>query len=645
MLLHNNELQNEFIWRGVCSLLIPIILFSGINGFTQRVIASNSQPYESRLNTEGGRYVQTDQVVQPQSGGKRTKKSELSSETDSFAPQPDPKRQQAMSLLEDVLIRTHRISPIEYRILVEVEAGTIVWQFDKDRSLSILKNAIGVMREFFDSKQESTEAARLRESRGRKLRFIVLRKIAGVRTDLAQELLFANSPRDKSAEAVHGEWTDDARAIMSLATEQINDDPKLAARLFEQSLSLGTADWTTFLEKLSKRDNSEGERIATVLIDRLRDSSITSIALRNLGRFVLASDRSRSFREHFFQSVAVRLQRDIRPDTPTAELESDLGVAREMSRWAAIHTAALQPEFDSIGRSLEAAFVARSLQTPGAPTARTLDVSMVIPAKPGDTQEITDALPKVANALDPKERDEQYQKLAAKAATKADTRLAEEIMSKISSEAVRRNTTSLVYSPLVKKAINESDWSRAQEHASSILEPLGRTLAFESIAQSMSKSKEDKLAVMTVYSAAAKQLDQESSTLRVAKAYLLLARPLYRLDQDRGIEMIKSCAYTLNRLVINDETLEESPIESSVAMWVRYTNPSLNADEILNLPDLVAGAFEDIARRNADDAMSVALRLRHEGMYSLAQLAISRVLLAEAKKIPNSTHSNPKDRR
>lgn len=644
-MLPNNQLENKLVRWGVSSILIPIFLFSGVNGFTRRVVASSYQLNEMRLNTDGESSLQTDQAAQPQNGATPTKKSGLTSATDNPVLMPDPNRQQAMSLIEDVLIRTHRISPIEYRILAEVEAGIIVGQFDKDRSLSILKNAIETMRAFFDSKEESTEAARLRESRNRKLRFMVLRKLAGVKPDLARDLLFENSARDKSANAVNGEWTDDARAVMSLAAEQISDDPRLAARLFEQSLSLGTADWTTFLEKLSKRDNSEGERIATVLINRLRDSSITSIALRNLGRFVLAPDRSRGFREHFFQSVAVRLQRDIRPDTPTEALESDLGVAREMSRWAAIHSAALQAEFDNIRMSLQAALLARSIPTSGAPGAKTLDVSMMMPAKPGDTQEISDALAKVALIFNPKERDEQYQKLAAKAANKADTRLAEEIMSKISSEAVRRNTTTLVYSPLVKKALSESDWSRAQEHASRVLEPLGRTLAFESIAQAMSKSNEDKLAIMTVYSAAAKQLDKESSTVRVAKAYLLLTKPLYRLDPDRGIETVRSCAYTLNRLVINDETFEESPLESSVAMWVRYTNPSLNADEILNLPDLVAGAFGNVAQRNSDQAISVASGLKHEGMYSLAQLAISKVLLSEAKRTPNSTDSKAKDRR
>lgn len=617
-------------------LLIWMLMFSTVSGFGIRAGTSSRQSGSTPAWQE-----------KPQNNSVRTKQSgasakELEPQRKDLKPSAEPnskpdtpgnvaldqKKQQGLDLLEGVLSRSRRITPIDYRILTDVEAATILWSLDRDRSISILKDSITLMRALAEKKDSPTATDRSREMRIKKLRFLVVRKIARLNPELVQELV---SDDDKSTEPIQGEWTEESRALMNLAKEQIQQDPKSAARLFEQSLALGASDWTSFLEKLSQRDNNEAERTATVLIDRLRDSSITPIALRNLARFVLAPDRSSSFREHFFQSVAVRLRRDIRPDVSASDLEDDLRLAREIGWWTKAQAPQFEAEFGSIASVFEAAFAARSLASPGPAAVKTLSVQTTLPAKSGDTSGITEALRKVAQLADPGARDRQYQKLAVEAAFSADAGLAEEIMSKIDSEPARLETTALVYNPLVKKAINESDWSQAQKQASKIRQPLARTLAYDGIAQAMLKAKQDKQTVIGVYTEAETQLDREAPAATVAKAYLMLSKPLYGLDRDRALDAVKSCAYVLNKLDIKDEPLEESGIASSVAAWVRFTDPSLSADEILNLPDLIAAAFEDLARRNSDDALSVAEAIRNEGVYSMAQLAISKVLLEKQR--------------
>src|SRR5215813_14338788 len=118
-----------------------------------------------------------------------------------------------------------------------------------------------------------------------------------------------------------------------------------------------------------------------------------------------------------------------------------------------------------------------------------IDTSLLSAAASGDTQEISDSLRQISKLPDARQRDAGYQRLAAQAAFKTDVTLAEYIISRIDDENIRQETTMMVYSPLVRKAISETDWSQAQKFASNILDPLGRTLVFESIAKAMSQSR------------------------------------------------------------------------------------------------------------------------------------------------------------
>lgn len=69
---------------------------------------------------------------------------------------PVDKKEQAMSLLDGTLYSTKQISPVEYRILVEVKAATLFWQFDRERSTTVLKGAVATMRKIKEDEQHSS---------------------------------------------------------------------------------------------------------------------------------------------------------------------------------------------------------------------------------------------------------------------------------------------------------------------------------------------------------------------------------------------------------------------------------------------------------------------------------------------------------
>ncbi|HSB09138.1 MAG TPA: hypothetical protein VLM38_06475 [Blastocatellia bacterium] len=557
-------------------------------------------------------------------------------------PSPEEIKQRALSLLEDVQLGSDKINPVEYKILTEVETATVLWQVDRERALSIVKSAINAMRRLLEERKESTEVDGMRQSKEQMLWFLAIRKIAALQPTLVQELLSEGESTDKPKELMKTVWTEEARAMLSVATDTVERDPRLAARTAEQAFSLGQASYVAFLHRLAQRDNAEAERFATMMIDRLRDSSISPILFQNLLSFVSAPASSSTLKDHFYRAVLVRIRREISPDKTAEELADALRVARGVGGEAAEYSQTWQQEFDNTILAIEGLIKELSLVLPAPPGRKLIDMSSLSAASPANTQEIRDALFEAGSIRDPKARDREYQKLAASAARSADKSLAEEIMSMISDESMRLETTTLIYSPLIREAIADSAWGKAQQLTMLIKDPLARALVFVRVAQEMEKAREDKSSIIDAYALALNRLYRDDPTDRLAKAYLLIAGPLLNLDRDRGIDAIRASAQVVSRFSTTEQPLSESAIGNGASTWIRYSDPSMRAEEVLNLPDLVTSTFSRIAEKDTENALEIAQWVGHRGMYSLAQLAIIRVLLRRASSpTVGRTHASP----
>ncbi|MEK6324045.1 MAG: hypothetical protein AABN33_20575 [Acidobacteriota bacterium] len=528
----------------------------------------------------------------------------------------------AMSLLEGVLLGTDRITPVEYNVLTQVEAATLLWQIDQDRALAMLKSACETMRELREKDPDKSI-----NSKQRRLRFLAYLKIARLKPELVKDLALNKSNDDKSPQAMSGDWSEEARAVMTIADEQIEKNPTLAAQLVQQTFSLGQVDWAVFLRKLSARDSRLSEQVAMTVIDRLSSSSITPIYLLNFRRFVFTPERSAQLKEHFFRSLAIRLRRDINPAVSSAEVNTDLVTTQDALRMAADYPR-WQAEFEGINSALQELLKARSV-SPDTRHNKTIPISMMDEIKPGDTQEIAEAVPGVERIREAKARDSKYQEMATKAAFNSDLRLAEDIISKIEDEAIRRDTTISVYSPFVRRAISDSDWTRAREYASKIVDPIGRTLVLDQIAQGMSKSNKDKQSVKDVYNFAAYRLRRESPTEDVAKAFLILAKPLSTIDPEDSLDAVNWAMHILNRLTRNGELLGEFKVGGALAWWVSVPAFRFH-DEVLDLTEMIGPFFREFAKRDPDTAQTVAYGFAHQGLYSIAQLGIVRGMLDKA---------------
>lgn len=573
-----------------------------------------SKPVDAKTNQKIG----PDTATRPQISGvtKTDKRSEMAQ-----------KRERAMMLVDSALASSRQISPIEYGVLTEVEAATLLWRVNRERAHSILKGAVSTIRRIMDDQESNADSGNATKSINR-LTFIVIRKVAALDPSLVTSL-FSNDS-SKPGGGAKSTWTPQARAVMSVASELTENDPKAAARLAEQSLSLGFTDWENFLERLGAHNAVEAERLARLLIAQLRDSSITPIAFQDLSSFIFDTSRSSTVQDYFFQSILIRLQRDIHPDASLQDLQDDLIIGRNMSLQAATWSPQWQSRFDNVIPEIEALFRTKSGAPPGVPTKRMLDVSMLGSPSPGDTQTIKDAFGKAGTIKNAEVRDLEYKRLAAKAALSEDLSLANEIAMKIDDEGIRRETTLLVYGPFVRKSISESDWARAQTHALNISEPLGRTLVFDNIAQAMARSGQAKSSVKEVYTLAASRLERDWSTEEVAKAFLILAKSLVKLDQQASIDAIRSAIAALNRLSLKAESFGRSIGATAITTWVRLPNYSLRASEVLDTIELLEAVFTETARQDLDTALVLTDAFQHSGLHALARLAVARTLLQQA---------------
>jgi hypothetical protein len=254
----------------------------------------------------------------------------------------------------------------------------------------------------------------------------------------------------------------------------------------------------------------------------------------------------------------------------------------------------------------------------------------MVPAKAGDTAEIEETSHRVQRISNRTGRDKEYQRLAAAAASKEDLSLAEDLMSKIEDDGIRREATLGVYGPIVRKDLSEGDWSKAQTDAMKISYPIGRTLVLDMIAQMILRSgKAKKDAALEVYDTALWKLGRDGSTEDVAKGFLVLAMSLGPIDADRRLEAVNSLIFVLNKLTKGADWLVDSETSGALASWVSLPIPTIRYDEVLDLTEMIGPLFKEITKHDLNNAESTAYSLAHPGLSSLAQLGIVSQLQKE----------------
>jgi len=162
----------------------------------------------------------------------------------------------AVSLLEETLAGAKLVEPIECSLLTQVEAATLLWQFDRQRAWDILKDSVETLSNLIEAEKGEKKTQKSLDKKQQRLRFKIFLRIAKLDPGLINQLASKDQNDGKMQKSISGEWTEEARAVMLVATEQVNKDPELAVRTAEQSLSLGFVAWESFLHHLVIVDRS-----------------------------------------------------------------------------------------------------------------------------------------------------------------------------------------------------------------------------------------------------------------------------------------------------------------------------------------------------------------------------------------------------
>ncbi|MFY9553792.1 MAG: hypothetical protein WAV20_24595 [Blastocatellia bacterium] len=539
------------------------------------------------------------------------------------------KEQFLRSTVEDVLIGAYRVNSVEHSILVQVEAATLLWDIDRDRANSVLRGVLEKFRGLLHKKEDPRVLSASAAERER-LRASILRKIARLNPSLIGELIVEKTDGDKSP-AVVTDWTEEARAILAFAYEEINRNPALAAKLAEKSLSFGTVGLPNFLIALARRDRQLAEQEGMILLSRLGDSSVQPLFLLGFSRFVFFDDKvSAQLRNHFFQSLLIRIRRDVRPDLDSGYAEDLLNALRGAAQTAKA-SPRWQAEFAQTISDIEALLAARSLPVPGP--SRPITVGMPKMATEGDTREIAEAAERVQNIKDSRTRDKEYKKLAVSAAEKADLKLAENLVSKIEGEEGRQKASIEIYSPFVRRALAESDWLAARTYALELTDPLGRSLVIDWVAQKMTGANQSKELVKELYDAALERLRHDSHTRDVALGFIVLSRSIFAIDRAAGFDAMRWAVYVINKAADARISSSAPELAGELGTWVRREGPALSPEESLDITEMIGPAFNLMGTKDINEALVLSSTFSDLGLSLVAKLGVVR---AVAEEIRNS---------
>lgn len=192
--------------------------------------------------------------------------------------EPDVLRLSAISLLYSLAQKGNEIDNIGERVRVLAEIGDAFWPVDQDYARATL------VRDFkeIEKLQPSWEGERERlTSQKRALRRIVLSRIARHEPTLASQLIHdlpSEIPTaDEKAMQRHGIPTPNADALLGIAENVLDSDPKRAAALAGYSLQDGLSQrLRLFLAKLRAKDSAAS--------DGLIGAALTEAAVQHPGR-------------------------------------------------------------------------------------------------------------------------------------------------------------------------------------------------------------------------------------------------------------------------------------------------------------------------------------------------------------------------
>lgn len=550
-------------------------------------------------------------------------------------------RQQKLQLMiEQVIARLGQIEPVETKILAYVETATTLWKYDKPRAYQLIEQGIELLDRLYEKKLDSSLTVDLnsikaeKEAREQFFR-IIIRKIALLDPSLAAKL---EKDRQEKKEDTQPQYTEAAQAIMDKAFSLAKEDPIRAAQMARDSMSQDQGipyNTLSILFALNLKDKVVAQKLAMDFIKRYEAIPYSLANFPPIAQYVFYKEGStEELRDLYFNAFANRLRNDLLLDPPPAYLPK-----LRPCLLASLHFAASYPksqqQFEQLRIEVENYLPPRQpAATQRGTQTQVIDMSDLLPAKEGETQSIKDAQARAAGLVDPNQRDKEYSRLAASAAQKADQFLAEDLLGKIKDEQIRGVASLGVYGPLVRKALEEKDWFRAQNLSTKVTDPLGRSFILTDVASEMNAAKIEKDAIIRFYVGGLNQLQADPENLNVAKAYLALVNPILPLDQTLALTAARGAVRGFNNSKLPRPYSNDAALPRGAAIWGHRSRAELGgAQETFEPSEVLPRIFQAIAVKEPLESQTLADQFLDRGLQTFAQLGIISMELAEQSKV------------
>ncbi len=528
------------------------------------------------------------------------------------------------SLVSTISNNIANIDPPELSILIQTDLADVLWKYDHSRAANELASACERFKILLKQEKEAKQKNSQNLSTKR-LRMAIFRKIARLDIKFVHDLATINSSNDvTTGHSLEGEWTDEAEAVMTTAMSEIKNNPTLAVDLANESLSFGLTSLPDFLNTLKNTDLQLAEQVAPKLMDKLLARSVSSMYFLNFRQFVFDPKLSNSLRQYYFEVLASRLRRDLRPNLPRQEYEDNV-IALQASLRDANQFPLVKNEYAQLLSAYEKLSPGPVPEIPPAKQIEPIDNHITA----GDTSQISEAAVRIEKLNDTKKQDEDYKRLAIEAAGKADENLADRLLSKIKDTQIRGAASIKVYGSFAKKAAGESDWLLAKSYALKISEPLGRSLIVDWLIKQIPKQERNKQIIKNIYRDGLVEMNIETPSQNVAKGYLILAKSILLIEKEDGVKAVDSAIFTLNSTNDYEFFSSKSISTNELNAWVPRGSSYLKVEDVLDFTEMLKNTFYEVGKIDSQQARLISSKISSISLSTISRLGLAKQTIEE----------------
>lgn len=526
--------------------------------------------------------------------------------------------QRAMQEIDGVIVDTGKLDDTLMMVSVKSRAASLMWRYDRKRAqalfLDLWKYIEQQRGDAFDQNEAQT---------------VLLKNLYPVNSSLAAQLLKERSERQKPRSTLRSQATGndpDLRRLANISAGLVDQDPAIAARLLEQSLSIGvTPSALSVLSRMRETNPTLANYVVAQTLEQLRfrPTIVSLTGLHLLTAFVFPSEpffadspeSGGTYERLRFQyfSIAYEVLKMSLDETDAAltkekrYTERDLRFRAVYQGQLALVLAALAPRYGPQFVE-ELNLIARRLSgnTPGSIANWS---KYVVARLKGDYASSDNPETNIAVAI-----------------ANGDFNEARRLIDKIDDEDRKKSLFQTLAKAEFRALIAEPNLGEALNVARRIENVNLRVMLFLQLARVAYRKDDVSLSKLILSEARSALANTDKDGMR-ARLLLSFASEVSSISDLDAIDILHNAVAVINSLSTPNSSTDPETLSTAELITTELNDPRGFADS----PDLQR-AFSSVARVDFDGTLLAAARINQLSVQLMAKLATSEVALAKRVK-------------